>query len=102
MQKPLCIDNQPRRHPIPIEELGITPQKQRLLKLRLDGYIPKQIAHLTNLNEGTINNHFSQIFRKYDANSLLDFLIKVGWARVISNQTYLTDPKGNKDLTTQL
>lgn len=55
--------------------------------MRVDGFLPKQIAHLENLKEGTINNHFAQIFHQYDANSLLDFLIKVGWLRVISTNS---------------
>ena len=63
--------------------------------MRVDGFVPKQIAHLENLAEGTINNHFQQIFHKYDANSLLDFLIKVGWLRVISNTSDPAEMKGH-------
>lgn len=55
--------------------------------MRVDGFLPKQIAHLENLAEGTIHNHFAAIFHKYDATSLLDFLIKVGWVRVISSES---------------
>lgn len=63
--------------------------------MRLEGFLPKQIAHLENLAHGTIDNHFAAIFHKHDANSLLDFLIKVGWARVISNQSHVAEPKGD-------
>jgi DNA-binding NarL/FixJ family response regulator len=73
--------------PLAIEELGISPYKQKLLRMRLDGFLPKQIAHLENRAHGTIDNHFQQIFHKHETSSLLDFLIKVGWVRVISKQT---------------
>lgn len=63
--------------------------------MRVDGFSPKQIAHFENLTEGTINNHFAQIFHKYDANSLLDFVIKVGWLRVISNDSQSIGTKGD-------
>jgi DNA-binding NarL/FixJ family response regulator len=59
--------------------------------MRVDGFLPKQIAHLENLTEGTVHNHFAQIFHKYDANSILDFLIKVGWIRVNSNSSHPAD-----------
>lgn len=55
--------------------------------MRIDGYTPKQIAHIESLKEGTINNHFAQIFHQHDTNSLLDFVIKIGWLRVISTET---------------
>lgn len=90
------ISQNPARLPvIPIEELGISPYKQKLLRMRVDGFLPKQIAHLENLKEGTIHNHLSQIFHKHDATSLLDFLIKVGWIRVISNTSQPYDLRGD-------
>lgn len=67
--------------------------------MRIDGFLPKQIAHLENLAEGTINNHFAQIFHAHDSTSLLDFLIKIGWLRVISNCADVAEIKGNKVLT---
>lgn len=83
------------QEPIPLEELGISPYKQKLLKMRIEGFNPKQIAHLVNRAEGTINNHFAQIFHRHNSTSLLDFVINVGWLRVISNNSQLSDPKGD-------
>lgn len=79
--------NKPLTTLVPIEELAISPYKKKLLRMRIDGYTPKQIAHIESLKEGTINNHFAQIFHQHDTNSLLDFVIKIGWLRVISTET---------------
>jgi len=77
----------PARESIPLEELGITPYKQKLLRMRIDGYTPRQIAHLESVTEKTVHNHLAQIFQKHDANNLIDFVIKVGWLRIIPKQS---------------
>jgi len=85
--------------PIPIEELGITPHKQRILRMRLEGYTPRQIAHLLQISEKTVHNHIAQIFAQHDVNNLVDFTTKVGWLRVISNTSQPIEYKAELVLT---
>lgn len=44
----------------------LTPQEIRVLKLLLNGVMPKEIANELNISRSTVKLHCANIYRKYD------------------------------------
>lgn len=82
-----------------LENLNISPHKQRILKLRIEGQSNQDIADKFGLSIKTVEAHLQSIYDRYDARGLVNLAFKLGWLRVYLRASDLPESKQNIGLT---
>lgn len=54
------------------ESVDLTPREKEILLLVLDGKLSKEIAALLDISQNTVENHRSNLFRKFEVNNLAE------------------------------
>ncbi len=69
----------------------ISPQAERILRLRAQGMTHLEAAHELGLSEATVRNYTDRAFRALDVHSATEAYVALGWLTVPEDDMY--DPE---------